>query len=1100
MCAREHLATAPPAAADQIKQLDVVAQAERAAAEAAKMAAEAKKRLDPEQLIDVFMSGKSCGTRAAIVAAAQGVPDVQAQLLMRLAERLDRNATDDTAPAPTAVHPALASSAARLAVEMGIKAARERVAAAAAAAAAAARPSSADTAQAEGAAAPVASGGIKSLLARPLRVLVSALGLGTLATAPAAPATAPCVAPAPSVAAAPITAAAAPAAALAPPSLDKLLSVDDTAALVPKATKQSLAELTRRGLLVARAKRRAPPPGAKAQRRSYGPLFVAQVLGQVDELLNDPAAGPSFRSKSGNSLHPRALYDAIFANAIDPPPFDTFRNWVVKRSPVSGPQKKRGRPSIIAEPLFSYLAAQVKMIASKTTDGRTKSVAGGFRNAADIRTFCAAEAKDACKALGIPLQDLSAVDENIFRRMAHSVNLHSVRPRSRTVVDGNLTAAARDALVRVTVVQHVLHVPPALVVNADETTIKLDGKTHKRVWAPRGAARVVDASLDGAAGLSVIVGAAADGHLLPPFFVMPGSTAASLPSSTVVEELNARGGGVAQAAGGWTTPEVVLEYVLSTVKPFFERRMAALRAAGVVLQDDQSCILLMDNHYAHVNGPRFLEPLKKEAPWIVPLYTAAGSTAVTQPLDVGVMRALKKRVGTLWGPVEAAYILAHVNGKRRKHRPEVKPTVVVTGGDDPETRALVVEAKKELRKAANCRDVAVLVISAALDSLDPKAALRGWIEGGWAVMFPIVCPAVAHLAPMTQALLEDGLERLEELFEIKSSTAADEVRSVFSTPSDVRADELPADLLGMVEAGVVEEGGEEEGGEESVFVVPAVTAQMTRERRRAQRPLLTPIEVARQVIDEYALKKGRPSVPQIGDAIKGGTADLGEEVQYWAPCDGYEPPPAVANAFSRILLGGTDSGGTQTLTRVVDQLRRRGVGRERVYSYNATDQLLRHAEAREAEARRAARSPKRGRPRKDAPPSPTKRSSKEFAHWCRGYDGPNAAKVRAGALFEQLSKSDPARPSHAPDKWLWVAAAMLSIFDADRKLDSAQLWPNGPQLDEYREAYVARLSPAPAARGRRRTLSFTEAGGKEEERGAAARKRRRTAGATTTRS
>jgi hypothetical protein len=252
------------------------------------------------------------------------------------------------------------------------------------------------------------------------------------------------------------------------------------------------------------------------------------------------------------------------------------------------------------------------------------------------------------------------------------------------------------------------------------------------------------------------------------------------------------------------------------------------------------------------------------------------------------------------------------------------------------------------------------------------------------------------------------------------------------------------------------------------------------------------------------LKKDRPWVPQIGDAIKGGTADLGEEVHYWAPCDGYEPPPAVANAYSRILLGGTDSEGTQTLTQVVDQLRRRGVDREVIYSYNATDQLLRHAAAREAEARRAARSPKRGRPRKDAPPSPTKRSSKEFAHWCRGYDGPNAAKVRAGALFDQLSKSDPARPRACPDKWLWVAAAMLSIFDADLKLDSARLWPNGPQLDEYREAYAASLPPAPAAGGSRRTLSFTEAGGEveEEERGAAAaaRKRRRMAGATTTRS
>jgi hypothetical protein len=1098
MRACQCLATAPPvAAADSIKQLRAVAQADRAAAEAAKMAAEAKKRLDPERLIDAIMSGKSPDSMCAAVAAAvRGVPDLQDQLVIGLAKRLNRNATDDTAPPPPAVHAALASSAARLAVEMGIKAARERVAAAAAAAAAAARPSSASAAQAEGAAAPAAASGIKSLLARPLRVLVSALGLGALATAPAAPATAPCVTPAPSAAPAPT--------ALAPPSLDKLLAVDDMAALVPSATKESLAELARRGLLVARAKRRAPPPGAKAQRRSYDPVLVAQFLGQVDELLNDPAAGPSFRSKSGKSLHLGALYDTVFANTIHPPPFDTFKNWVVNRPPVAGPRKKRGRPTIIAEPLFSYLAAQVKMIASKTTDGGAKSVAGGFRSAADIRTFCAAEAKDACKALGIPFQDLSAVDENVFRRMAHSVNLHSVRPRSRTVVDGKMTAAARDALVRVAVVQHVLHVPPALVVNADETTIKLDGKTHKRVWAPRGAARVVDPTLDGAAGVSVIVGAAADGHLLPPFFVMPGSTAASLPSSTVLEELNARGGGVALAAGGWTTPEVVLEYVLATVKPFFERRMAALRAAGVVLQEDQSCILLMDNHYAHVNGPRFLEPLKKEAPWIVPLYTAAGSTAVTQPLDVGVMRALKARVGVLWGPAEAAYILSHVNGKRRKHKPEVKSTVVLTGGDDPETRALVVEAKKELRKAANCRDVAVLVISAALDSLDPKAALRGWIEGGWAVMFPIVCPAVAHLAPMTQALLEDGLNRLEELFEIKSSTATDEVLSVFSNSADVRSDELPADLLGTVEAGVVEEEGGEEGGGESVFVVPAVTAQMTRERRRAQRPLLTPIEVARQVIDEYALKKGRPSLPQIGDAIKGGTADLGEEVHYWAPSDGYEPPPAVAEAFSRILLGGTNVGGTQTLSHVVDQLRRRGVGRERVFSYNATDQLLRHAEAREAEARRAARSPKRGRPRKDAPPSPTKRSSKEFAHWCRGYDGPNAAKVRAGALFEQLSKSDPARPSHAPDKWLWVAAAMLSIFDADRKLDSARLWPNGPQLDEYREAYAASLLPATAAGGRRRTLSFTEGQGEEgeEERGAAAaaRKRRRTAGATTTRS
>jgi hypothetical protein len=299
-----------------------------------------------------------------------------------------------------------------------------------------------------------------------------------------------------------------------------------------------------------------------------------------------------------------------------------------------------------------------------------------------------------------------------------------------------------------------------------------------------------------------------------------------------------------------------------------------------------------------------------------------------------------------------------------------------------------------------------------------------------------------------------------------------------------------------------EEGGEEEE-EESVFVVPVVTAQMTRERRRAQRPLLTPIEVARQVIDEYMLKKGRPSVPQIGDAIKGGTADLGEEVRYWAPSDGYEPPPAVADAFSRILLGGTDSRGTQALTQVVDQLRRRGVGRERVYSYNVTDQLQRHAEALEAEARRAARSPKRGRPRKDAPPSPTKRSSKEFAHWCRGCDGPSAAKVRAGALFERLSKGDPERPLHTPDKWLWVAAAMLNIFDAERKLDSARLWPNGPQLDEYREAYAASLPPAPAAGGGRRcALSFAEGGREEEEeeRGAAAaaRKRRRTARGTTT--
>lgn len=197
MRARRSLAAAlPVAATDSIRQLDAVAQAEREAAEATKTAAEAKKRLDPEQLIDAIVSMKSRDACAAILDAAQGVPDVQAQLVRGMADRLRRNATDDIAPPPTAVHAALASSAARLAVEMSIKAARERVAAAAAAAPL----SSASAAQAEGPVAPATAAGIKSLLARPLRVLAGALGLSA---APAAPATAPCAAPAPSVAAAP---------------------------------------------------------------------------------------------------------------------------------------------------------------------------------------------------------------------------------------------------------------------------------------------------------------------------------------------------------------------------------------------------------------------------------------------------------------------------------------------------------------------------------------------------------------------------------------------------------------------------------------------------------------------------------------------------------------------------------------------------------------------------------------------------------------------------------------------------------------------------------------------------------------------------------
>ncbi|KAL3700331.1 hypothetical protein R1sor_018353 [Riccia sorocarpa] len=179
-------------------------------------------------------------------------------------------------------------------------------------------------------------------------------------------------------------------------------------------------------------------------------------------------------------------------------------------------------------------------------------------------------------------------------------------------------------------------VPEELVVNMDQTGIRLLAISNERTYALKGSRDVAVCGRDDKRVVTVCVASSVAGYLLPFQVIFQGKTDAVVPRSEVATTLKEKGWHLNHTANHWST----LQSCKDWVKKIFKVYYACFCEAKHLVVGEQKLILLIDCWSVH-RSQEFLAWLGETQPWIKLVFVPAGCTSVFQPADVMLQRPLK---------------------------------------------------------------------------------------------------------------------------------------------------------------------------------------------------------------------------------------------------------------------------------------------------------------------------------------------------------------------------------------------------------------------------------------------------------------------------
>lgn len=136
--------------------------------------------------------------------------------------------------------------------------------------------------------------------------------------------------------------------------------------------------------------------------------------------------------------------------------------------------------------------------------------------------------------------------------------------------------------------------------------------------------------------VTVVVGSALDGTLLPWQVIYAGATRTVIPDVVELAMARARGWHFTYTTNNWTNLHTTREYVRFVLNPWYRRRCVE---KGVE-PGQQKMLWLIDCWSVHCN-PRFRQWMADTYPHIIVMFIPPNMTSVAQPADVGLNKPLK---------------------------------------------------------------------------------------------------------------------------------------------------------------------------------------------------------------------------------------------------------------------------------------------------------------------------------------------------------------------------------------------------------------------------------------------------------------------------
>ncbi|CAM6129979.1 unnamed protein product [Calypogeia fissa] len=189
---------------------------------------------------------------------------------------------------------------------------------------------------------------------------------------------------------------------------------------------------------------------------------------------------------------------------------------------------------------------------------------------------------------------------------------------------------------RIAYLVHAYRIPECLVVNGDQTGMRVMPVGAERTYTLQGARDVTVAGKNDKRQVTLLMACSAEGDLLPVQMIFKGKKPVVLPRGQASKQLRDAGWHLTMTYNHWSQLESMQEWIELLYLPYVAQKCEE-RGLDVRVQKS---VLLLDCYSVH-KSLAFRDWLKKTYPLICLLFIPGGCTSKLQPCDVVLQRPFK---------------------------------------------------------------------------------------------------------------------------------------------------------------------------------------------------------------------------------------------------------------------------------------------------------------------------------------------------------------------------------------------------------------------------------------------------------------------------
>ncbi|KAL3688870.1 hypothetical protein R1sor_015179 [Riccia sorocarpa] len=189
---------------------------------------------------------------------------------------------------------------------------------------------------------------------------------------------------------------------------------------------------------------------------------------------------------------------------------------------------------------------------------------------------------------------------------------------------------------------HLHGVCPDLIINMDQTAVRLQPVGTERTYVMKGIREVAVSGKEDKRQITCCVTSSASGILLPFQLIFQGKTRLTIPVTPSAILLQHNGWHLTCTQNHWASFDTMKDWVDRILAPYYVQ----ICKKHELQVGEQKMVLLLDCWAVH-RGKEFRAFMEKNHPYVLLLYVPAGCTSIYQPADVAIQRPLKASIGTL---------------------------------------------------------------------------------------------------------------------------------------------------------------------------------------------------------------------------------------------------------------------------------------------------------------------------------------------------------------------------------------------------------------------------------------------------------------------